>query len=290
MTRPLKGEAMEVDIRTVTSGADPDIGAKADVAATTDTGTSSLISLFKRLLTKTPVLGAASAAASMPVTLANDGVFAVNHGLATDSAAGSDTGTFSHISLFKRLLQRFVVDSTDRIRVSLYGKASAAGDTALLMTTSGRVVVAAGNSTGSFGNDNVLTNPTGLLDQNEAHKHLAIASFLYNGVGWDRRRAPNVFKVVALGAATAEATIWTPTTGKKFRLMGFLLTCGAASTLTFKDNTAGTTIFVARGTTDTPIMAAGMGNGILSAAANNVLTVTRGTSCTLDGVVWGTEE
>ena len=67
-------------------------------------------------------------------------------------------------------------------------------------------------------------------------------------------------------------------------------TLGAASTLTFKDNTGGTTIFIARGTTDTPFSPAAMGNGILSTAANNVLTVSRGTSCTLDGVVWGTEE
>jgi hypothetical protein len=112
----------------------------------------------------------------------------------------------------------------------------------------------------------------------------------YDGnTNWVRVRAAQVFKVVALGAGTAETTIWTPTTGKKFRLMGFLLTVGAASTLTFKDNTSGTTIFAARGTTDTPI-AVVLGNGILSAAANNVLTVTRGTSATLDGVAWGTEE
>lgn len=114
--------------------------------------------------------------------------------------------------------------------------------------------------------------------------------FLYNGASWDRTRTPNVFKVVALTAGTAETTIWTPTSGKKFRLMGFLLTPGAASTLTFKDNTSGTTIFAARAATDTPIAPGGLGNGILSAAANNVLTVTRGTSATLDGAVWGTEE
>lgn len=120
---------------------------------------------------------------------------------------------------------------------------------------------------------------------------LGIGPYKYIGANnWDRERTPNVFKVVALAAATAETTIWTPTSGKKFRLMGFILTCGAASTLTFKDNTTGTTIFAARGATDTPISPAAMGNGILSAAANNVLTVTRGTSCTLDGVVWGTEE
>lgn len=112
---------------------------------------------------------------------------------------------------------------------------------------------------------------------------------LYNGATWDRARTPTVFKVVALSAATAETTIWTPATGKKFRLMGFILTPGAASTLTFKDNTGGTTVFAARGTTDQPVVV-NIGNGILSGAVNRVLTVTRGTSATLDGVVFGTEE
>lgn len=114
----------------------------------------------------------------------------------------------------------------------------------------------------------------------------------YNGATWDRQRSPNVFKTVALGAGTTETTIWTPASGKKFRLLGFILTPGAATSLTFKDNTAGTTIFVTRGTTDTPIIvpAGALGNGILSGAVDRVLTVTRGTSATLDGVVWGTEE
>lgn len=114
---------------------------------------------------------------------------------------------------------------------------------------------------------------------------------LYNGATWDRLRHANVFKPIALSAGTAETAIWTPTSGKKFRVMGFILTPGAASTLTFKDNTGGTTILAARGTTDQPIyLSPPSSNGILSSAANNVLTVTRGTSCTLDGVVFGTEE
>jgi len=49
-----------------------DIGTKADAAASTDTGTFSLISLSKRLLTKIPVLGAALTAASVPTTVATD--------------------------------------------------------------------------------------------------------------------------------------------------------------------------------------------------------------------------
>lgn len=55
---------------------------------------------------KIPALGQALAAASIPVTLANDGVFAINHGLIADAAASSDTGSFSLISLFKRLLSK----------------------------------------------------------------------------------------------------------------------------------------------------------------------------------------
>jgi len=118
---------------------------------------------------------------------------------------------------------------------------------------------------------------------------LAAGLHVYNGATWDRQRTPLVFKPIDLAAATAEATIWTPTTGKKFRLMGFILTVGAASTLTFKDNTGGTTIFIARGGTDTPL-AINLGNGILSGAINRLLTVTRGTSATLTGTVYGTEE
>ncbi len=114
----------------------------------------------------------------------------------------------------------------------------------------------------------------------------------FNGATWDRTRTPTVYKTVSLTAGTTETTIWTPASGKKFRLMGFILTPGAATTLTFKDNTAGTTIFVTRGTTDTPIVvpSGALGNGIKSGAADRVLTVTRGTSATLDGVVFGTEE
>jgi hypothetical protein len=113
----------------------------------------------------------------------------------------------------------------------------------------------------------------------------------YNGINWDRVRVANVFKPVSLGAGTAETTIWTPAAGKKFRLMGFVLTTDVASTLTFKDNTGGTTIFTSRGGVNTPVvLTPANSNGILSAAANNVLTVTRGTSAALDGTLYGCEE
>lgn len=179
-------------------------------------------------------------------------------------------------------------NTTNRVTAALYVKTTNPGDTAALGTTAGRQLVAGGaaNSAGAAITGGTVTS----VDSSDTARALAVALFLYNGSTNEPMRNPNVFKVVALTAGTSETTIWTPTSGKKFRLMGFILTCGAASTLTFKDNTAGTTIFAARGTTDTPIVSVPMGNGILSVAANNVLTVTRGTSATLDGVVWGTEE
>jgi hypothetical protein len=71
---------------TLLSNLDGDIGAPADAAATTDTGTFSLISLIKRalqnwttLLGRIPALGSAVSTASLPVVVASDqGVLPVN--------------------------------------------------------------------------------------------------------------------------------------------------------------------------------------------------------------------
>lgn len=82
------------------------LGAPADVAAASDTGTFSLLSLFKRLLIKFPAsLGTKTSSASLSVTLSSDGVM----GSTTDAAAASDTSAASHISLFKRLLSKIPV-------------------------------------------------------------------------------------------------------------------------------------------------------------------------------------
>jgi len=128
-----------------------------------------------------------------------------------------------------------------------------------------------------------LTNPTTTGVASYGHR--------YNGATWDRERVPTVFTTFDLSAATAETTLWTPTSGKKFRFMGFLVFTGATSTkLTFKDNTAGSTILI-HGLPGGWMIQVDLGSkGILSAAANNVLTVTRSGSTTLSGTVYGTEE
>lgn len=123
---------------------------------------------------------------------------------------------------------------------------------------------------------------------------LAVANFNYgvNGSTWDRIRLPNVFKSLSSVLITSETTIWTPAGGKKFRLMGFVLTQGVVTgAVTLKDNTAGSTILIIPpNTVGVFMLSPRMGNGILSAAANNVLTATGVATETLTGFVFGTEE
>jgi hypothetical protein len=117
--------------------------------------------------------------------------------------------------------------------------------------------------------------------------------------GWDgaaaaRVRVPNVIKTVAAVAVVAAtgATIWTPTGGKKFRLMGWSLSSSAAASLIFGDNAVGTVILrtellAAAGISQSP---PGFGNGFLSAAINNVLKLDVTANATVSGFVIGTEE
>lgn len=103
-------------------------------------------------------------------------------------------------------------------------------------------------------------------------------------------RTPDRFTTFSLALAAAETTIWTPAAGRKFRFMGGVITASVATVLTFRDNTAGTLIFTVSLNAGVPWNMVDMGNGILSAVANNVLTVTRSVASALDGTLYGTEE
>jgi hypothetical protein len=122
--------------------------------------------------------------------------------------------------------------------------------------------------------------------------YTAILENIFNGTGWDRRRTAFVFKPLNAVGIAAETTLWTPNSGKKFRLMGALLSAGvAAGNILLKDNTGGTTIFeIPKVPVDTPVMLDLLGNGILSGAANRVLTATGVATQTLSGTLFGTEE
>jgi hypothetical protein len=114
----------------------------------------------------------------------------------------------------------------------------------------------------------------------------------WNGQTSFRARSPTVFKSFNATSIAAETTIWTPATGKKFRLMGWNLTSGTVGgNVVLKDNTAGATIGVIPfGAAASNNISHYVGNGIPSATANNVLTATGTATQTLSGMIWGTEE
>lgn len=117
--------------------------------------------------------------------------------------------------------------------------------------------------------------------------------YAFTGAAWDRARSANVFKPIAAVAVVAgtPVTVWTPAAGKKFRLMGFMLSLSVAGSVLLLDNAGGAEIV------RTPLMAAGaglasppLGNGALSAVANNVLKVDVTANGNVSGFVFGTEE
>jgi hypothetical protein len=119
----------------------------------------------------------------------------------------------------------------------------------------------------------------------------AALQIISNGSGIVVPRTPKIFKPLLAVAITAETTIWTPAAGKKFRLMGFVITQGTLTgNVTLRDNTAGTTILVIPASVVGNSLYVPLGNGILSAAANNVLTAQGAATETISGFVFGTEE
>lgn len=118
-------------------------------------------------------------------------------------------------------------------------------------------------------------------------------------------RTPNIFKNVQASGAN-DTTVWTPTTGKKFRLMGgIVIFSGVVSSaaqveLQLQDTADGTIILdlaaeqpAAVATGETVVVPFNLGNGFLSAAVNNVLNADLITGYSSGAAfinVWGTEE
>lgn len=101
-----------------------------------------------------------------------------------------------------------------------------------------------------------------------------------------------VFIPLSAVDVSAEVTIWTPASGKKFRLMGYVITQAVATgDVALKDDTGGTTILVIPANALGLVQVSpGLGQGIPSAAANNVLTATGVSTELLSGYVFGREE
>src|SRR5690242_17392349 len=74
---------------------------------------------------------------------------------------------------------------------------------------------------------------------------------------------PTTFKPLSAVDVDPEATIWDPTTGTKFRFMGFDLAGSIAGEYIFRDNTAGTVIYRTYLRANSPKTVA-LGAGVLS--------------------------
>ena len=105
---------------------------------------------------------------------------------------------------------------------------------------------------------------------------------------------PDTFKMIDAVAITAgtPATVWTPTSGKKVRLLGWVLSSSAAAAMEFQDSGAAGTVIAqspqlaAAGTHSAP----SLGEGLILAAADNTLNLDVTSNATVSGMVFGVEE
>ena len=128
------------------------LGRTADTAATSDTGTFSLISLFKRSLQSLTSISSNLGTTADTAATSDTGTFSLislfkrslqsltsissNLGTTADTAATSDTGTFSLISLFKRSLQSLTSLTTLLSRPSILyvtGTIATTGDNTIVV-------------------------------------------------------------------------------------------------------------------------------------------------------------
>lgn len=120
----------------------------------------------------------------------------------------------------------------------------------------------------------------------------AVSAFqrIYDGATWDFPRTPTVFKPLDAVAINPAASVWTPAAGKKFRLMGYHLSSSVAGNILLKDGASGTVIAVIPSEAGGSGVHVHLGNGKLSAVANNVLEALGPATSTVSGIVYGTEE
>ncbi len=134
-----------------------------------------------------------------------------------------------------------------------------------------------------------------------------VQPFGWNGSSWIAKKTANVFKTVTF--TTTGGTVWTPATGKKFRLLGFSLglagntiqAVAGVNTVTFTDGGVAMPIAVPLYIPAASLNVLGVAytrsgaldDGIVSAAANNVLAISYPNALTAGALtvfVYGIEE
>ncbi len=134
--------------------------------------------------------------------------------------------------------------------------------------------------------------PAGLKNTTGATVALGVAGTVYDGVDYRGIRTPGIFKTRADASITAAspAALWTPTTGKRFRLMGFQLSLSVAGQIILLDGSTEilrSPKLAAAGIWD---VSAGLMNGYKAPAINTVLNIDVSATGTVGGSCWGTEE
>lgn len=149
----------------------------------------------------------------------------------------------------------------------------------------------------SSGNElSIVSNLSNIADNNSmTYTGIQSASigYGYSGASYDRVRVGKVYKYIEyLNLANATATtVWTPATGKKFRLMGVSVSVSAAATVSLLDGVSGSAFMTFRtGGADSKDFY--FGNGVLSGVADRVMQVYNASGATINVWVhaWGTEE
>ena len=118
---------------------------------------------------------------------------------------------------------------------------------------------------------------------------------LFNGTTTTKQRGATTLKVFSGSVnAGAAATVWTPSAGKKVRVMGMVLGASANSGATnIRSGTAGSgTTFAVWQSTSGNAFFVDFGNGFLASNANDVIEIVNATAGALTFYVtaWGTEE
>jgi hypothetical protein len=152
-----------------------------------------------------------------------------------------------------------------------------------------------------------VVNAGASINGGQALATTAAEQYLYNPATFyaEPARTPTIFKH-QLCTTVAATAVWTPAGGKKFRLMGYVITPAAGMAaagielITFLDNAAAITIAhqvylpIAASIVNQPSIVVRLpGNGHLSTNADNVLNVTLTAAATAGAIsvmVYGTEE
>lgn len=168
------------------------------------------------------------------------------------------------------------LDNTNEAKASVYGKASAAGDTAVLLSAAGRVQVVGGAQVA----DGVVANPAGFFSNDDQGRSLAASQYLFNpGASGANDRARANGELILLASAARTALI-NSSDQVNYNARGVIVTVDITAytsgtltcTIKYKDSLSGKYITQ-------------LASAALAAAATTQLTVYPGVTVAANGAV-----